>query len=158
MSVFFAIDCGPWYADIVNYLACNVLSPELTHHQRKKFFSELKYYYWEDPILYRRGADQIIRRCVPNEEIPQILERCHSSAYAGHFGSSKTAAKVLQSGFYWPSLFKDAHEFVKHCDQCQRTGTISKRHEMPLNSILEVELFDVWGIDFMGPFPSSYNN
>lgn len=29
---------------------------------------------------------------------------------------------------------------------------------MPLNNILEVELFDVWGIDFMGPFPSSCNN
>ncbi|XP_021773641.1 protein NYNRIN-like [Chenopodium quinoa] len=29
---------------------------------------------------------------------------------------------------------------------------------MPLSNILEVELFDVWGIDFMGPFPSSYGN
>lgn len=95
---------------------------------------------------------------MPNEEVPQILERCHSSAYAGHFGSSKTTMKVLQSGFYWPLLFKDAHEFVKQCDQCQCTWTIFKRHEMPLNLILEVELFDVWGIDFMGPFSSSYNN
>ncbi|XP_078171369.1 uncharacterized protein LOC144565476 [Carex rostrata] len=42
------------------------------------------------------------------------------------------------------------------CDKCQRTGNISKRNEMPLNSILEVELFDVWGIDFMGPFPPSH--
>ncbi|KAL2465612.1 KRAB-A domain-containing protein 2-like [Abeliophyllum distichum] len=29
---------------------------------------------------------------------------------------------------------------------------------MPLNSILELELFDVWVIDFMGPFPSSFSN
>ena len=29
---------------------------------------------------------------------------------------------------------------------------------MPLKGILEVELFDVWGIDFMGPFPSSLGN
>ena len=68
------------------------------------------------------------------------------------------AAKVLQLGFYWPTLFKDAQAFVVACDRCQRTGNISKRNEMPLKNILEVELFDVWGIDFMGPFPSSYNN
>ncbi|XP_019239210.1 PREDICTED: uncharacterized protein LOC109219225 [Nicotiana attenuata] len=36
--------------------------------------------------------------------------------------------------------------------------TAAKRHEMPLNNILEVEIFDVWGIDFMGPFPLSRGN
>ena len=41
------------------------------------------------------------------------------------------------------------------CDKCQRLGKISSSHMMPLNPILVVELFDVWGIDFMGPFPSS---
>ncbi|XP_021725331.1 uncharacterized protein K02A2.6-like [Chenopodium quinoa] len=55
-------------------------------------------------------------------------------------------------------MFKDAYAYVKACDWCQRTGTISKKNEMPLNNILKVELFDVWGIDFMGPFPSSYGN
>ena len=44
----------------------------------------------------------------------------------------------------------------KECDKCQRLGKISHRHMMPLNPILVVDLFDVWGIDFMGPFPSSF--
>ncbi|XP_042396720.1 uncharacterized protein LOC121986852 [Zingiber officinale] len=44
------------------------------------------------------------------------------------------------------------------CDQCQKAGNITRRSEMPLNCILEVELFDVWGVDFMGPFPSSCGN
>ena len=55
-------------------------------------------------------------------------------------------------------MFKDAQEFVSKCDSCQRKGNISRRNEMPQNPILEVEIFDVWGIDFMGPFPSSYGN
>ncbi|XP_019100879.1 PREDICTED: uncharacterized protein K02A2.6-like [Camelina sativa] len=67
-------------------------------------------------------------------------------------------SKVLQAGFWWPTMFKDANEFVSRCDACQRKGQISKRHEMPQNFILEVEVFDCWGIDFMGPFPSSYKN
>ncbi|XP_070010666.1 uncharacterized protein [Nicotiana sylvestris] len=44
---------------------------------------------------------------------------------------------------------------VKACDRCQRQGSISKRHEMPMHFVMEIEIFDVWGIDFMGPFVSS---
>ena len=47
---------------------------------------------------------------------------------------------------------------MKSCDVCQRVGNISSRNEMPQNAIQVVEIFDVWGIDFMGPFPSSRGN
>ena len=63
--------------------------------------------------------------------------------------------KVLQSGFYWPTLFKDARKFVLSCDECQRIGNVGRRHEMPMNYSLAVEPFDVWGFDYMGPFPKS---
>ena len=84
-----------------------------------------------------------MRRCIPKEEREHILQHYHLSPYSGYHGGIRTAAKILQSGFYWPSIFKDAHEFVKHFDRCQRIGNISKRREMPLNNIIEVELFDV---------------
>ena len=64
--------------------------------------------------------------------------------FGGHFGLRKPAEKVLQSGFYWPTLFKDAYEFCKTFPKCQMVGRISKRDMMPLNPILEIELFDVW--------------
>ena len=44
------------------------------------------------------------------------------------------------------------------CDKCQRMGSISKRDEPPFQTILVVELFNIWGVDFMGPFPSSFSN
>ncbi|KAL4335708.1 hypothetical protein GQ457_07G002730 [Hibiscus cannabinus] len=125
---------------------------------RKRFKHNAKGYFWDEPYLFKQCADQIIRRCIPEEKQQTILEQCHSAPYGGHFGGNRTAAKVLQSGFYWPTLHKDAQLFCQQCDRCQRTGNISKRNEMPLQNILEVELFDVWGIDFMGPFPSSFGN
>ena len=64
--------------------------------------------------------------------------------------------KVLQYGFYWPSLFKDAHNVCRACKKFQRLGKISRSHMMLLNLILVVDLFDVWGIDFMGPFSVSF--
>ena len=90
--------------------------------------------------------------------MPSVLRMCHSDPSGGHMGVSKTATKVLQCGLWWPHLFKDSWGFVKSCDRCQRVGNISKRNEMPQQPILELEVFDVWGIDFMGPFPSSYGN
>ena len=87
-----------------------------------------------------------------------IINHCHALDSGGHFGGNRTTAKVLQSGFYRPTLFKDAHHFVSTCDKCQRMGSISKRDEPPLQPILEVELFDIRGMDFMGPFPSSFSN
>ena len=148
----------PWFADFVNYLVCGVFPPDITYQQRKKFLSDVKHYYWEEPLLYKRCGDGLIRRCLPEDEVKDVLTHCHSLEYGGHFSSTKTAAKVLQSGFYWPTLFQDARQFVLTCDRCQRTGNIGRRNEMPLNGILEVEIFDVWGIDFMGPFPSSFGN
>ncbi|CAA7018813.1 unnamed protein product [Microthlaspi erraticum] len=109
-------------------------------------------------ILYKHCTDGVYRRCVADEEIPGILFHCHSSSYAGHFATYKTVSKALQAGYWWPTMFRDAHRFVSKCDVCQRQGNISKRNEMPQNFILEVEVFDVWGVDFMGPFPSSYGN
>ena len=148
----------PWFADYVNYLVAKVIPPEFNYQKKKRFFAHLKHYYWEEPILYRHCADQVMRRCVPEDEMHSILDHCHTLPCGGHFGGQRTAAKVLQSGFYWPSLFKDAHQFVSNCDKCQRIGNISRKDEPPMHPILEVELFDLWGIDFMGPFPASYNN
>ena len=67
----------------------------------------------------------------------------------------KIADKILQSGFYWPTILRDSHCFYTECLQCQAALNISMRDEMPMKPILEVEIFDSWGIDFMGPFPPS---
>ena len=86
------------------------------------------------------------------------MKKCYASPYGGHLARDKTTHKILQSGFYWPTLFKDCFEWVKHCDACQRMGNISRRNEMPLQGILVVQIFYVWGIDFMGPFPPSFGD
>ncbi|KAB2629192.1 hypothetical protein D8674_033987 [Pyrus ussuriensis x Pyrus communis] len=146
----------PWYADFVNYLACGIMRNDLSFQERKKFLAMVKHYVWDEPYLFKYCPDQIIRRCVPESEQQSILTFSHTLACGGHFGAKKTSLKVLQSGFFWPTLFKDAFDFCSKCDRCQKMGNISRRNEMPLNNILVVELFDVWGIDFMGPFPSSF--
>nr|GFB05671.1 reverse transcriptase domain-containing protein [Tanacetum cinerariifolium] len=125
---------------------------------KNKFFKDVKHYFWDDPYLFKTCADQVIRRCVAGQEAINILTACHSGPIGGHYGANYTAKKVFDLGFYWPKIFKDAFELVKNCDSCQRQGKISQRDEMPQNAIQVCEIFDVGGIDFMGPFSNSKGN
>lgn len=152
------VDKAPWFADIANFLACEIVPDEYNAQKRKWLFAESRKYLWDDPYLWKQNADSIFRRCVTEQEVDGILTHCHSLACGGHGAGSKTAFKALECGFWWPTLHKDAKTFVTSCDRCQRAGGISKRHEMPQQMILEVEPFDVWGIDFMGPFVNSFGN
>ncbi|CAN6560283.1 unnamed protein product [Malus baccata var. baccata] len=146
----------PWYADLVNYLASKVVPSEFNKNQRDKLKFDARNYVWDDPYLWKYCSDRIIRRCVHDSEIQSILNFCHTYACGGHFGTQRTARKVLECGFYWPTLFKDARTFCIAYDRCQRTGNIGPKDQMPQNPIFNVEIFYVWGIYFMGPFPSSH--
>ncbi|XP_074305170.1 uncharacterized protein LOC141640182 [Silene latifolia] len=108
---------APWYANLVNYMVTKKFPTSLSSSQRNKIKSDSRFYIWDEPYLWKMCQDQVIRRCVPDVEIPSIL---------------------------------------KHCHECQRFGNISRRNEMPQQPMLYLEIFDVWGIDFMGPFPNSY--
>nr|GFA07636.1 reverse transcriptase domain-containing protein [Tanacetum cinerariifolium] len=127
-------------------------------NKKKKFFKDARHYFWDNPYLFRTCADQIIRRCIAGKEAIDILNACHSGPTGDHYGASYTAKKVFDLGFYWPSIYKDAFDLVKGCDSCQRQGKVLQRDEMPHNFIQICEIFDIWGIDFMGPFPSSKGN
>ncbi|GKB23338.1 reverse transcriptase domain-containing protein [Tanacetum coccineum] len=119
-----------WYADFVNYIVGKFVPPNWTFEKRKRFFSQVKTYFWEEPYAFKLCADNIIRRCVAISETIKILAHCHSRPTGGHYSTNVTAKKVYESEFYWPSIFKDVNEYV-------------------------CEVFDVWGLDFMGPFPQS---
>ncbi|GKB18461.1 reverse transcriptase domain-containing protein [Tanacetum coccineum] len=121
----------PWFADYANYHAGNFIVKGMSTQQKNKFFKDVKHYFWDDPFLFKTYADQVIRRCVSGQEAVDILTACHSGPTGGHYGAN----------------FRQ-----------KRQGKISQRDEMPQNSIQVCEIFDVWGIDFMGPFPSSRGN
>nr|GEV52372.1 reverse transcriptase domain-containing protein [Tanacetum cinerariifolium] len=121
----------PWFADFTNFHAGNFIVKGMSSQQKKKFFKDIKRYFWDDPYLFWICADQIIRQCVHGQEAYDILKACHEGPTEGHHGANFIAKKVFDA------------------------GKISQRDEMPQNVIQVYEIFDVWGIDFMGPFSSS---
>ncbi|GJT43568.1 putative nucleotidyltransferase, ribonuclease H [Tanacetum coccineum] len=115
-------------------------------------------YIWDDPYLFKSCPDGIVRRCVFGKELHEILEHCHTGLLEGIIRAETPARKDFESGFCWLTIFKDSARYVRECDACQRAGNISSRNQMPLTNILVSEVFDIWGINFMGLFPSSRNN
>nr|GEV69167.1 reverse transcriptase domain-containing protein [Tanacetum cinerariifolium] len=123
-----------WFADFAYYHARNFIVKGMSSQHKKKFFKDYKQYFWDDPYFFKICTDQVIRRCVHGQEAIDILTDCHNVPTGGHHGANLTAKKVFDSGK------------ISQCD------------EIPQNAIQVCEIFDVWGIDFMGPFPSSKGN
>ena len=73
-----------------------VLPSDWSSQQKKRFFLIVKHFYWEDSVLYKHCANQLIKICVPKDEMQAILHHCNSLECEGHYGGSKTTAKVLQ--------------------------------------------------------------
>nr|GEZ53405.1 DNA-directed DNA polymerase [Tanacetum cinerariifolium] len=97
-----------WFADFANYHAGNFIVKRMSSQQKSKFFNDVKHYFWDDPYLFKIYADQVIRRCVSGQEAIDILKACHSGPTGGYHGPNYTARKVFDSGFYWPTIYRDA--------------------------------------------------
>jgi len=98
-----------WYADMINYIVTKTFPKDLSRAQKKKIRARSKYYVWDEPYLWKFYGDQIIRHCVDDSEFHSILTFCHSSESGEHFGPKRMAHKVLQCGFYLPTIFRDAY-------------------------------------------------
>nr|GEV41026.1 reverse transcriptase domain-containing protein [Tanacetum cinerariifolium] len=120
-----------WFSDIANYHAGNFIVKGMSSQQKKKFFMDVEHYFWDDPYLFNICANQVIRQCVHGQEVVDILTACHNGPTGGHHGANLTAKKVFDYGFYWLTIYQDAHDSVTRCDACQRQGKISQRDEMP---------------------------
>ncbi|XP_076953829.1 uncharacterized protein LOC143628028 [Bidens hawaiensis] len=108
----FSVSTFPWYADIINFLVVDTIPEFWPKKKKQHFLSQVKHCAWEDPDLFRVGADQVMRRCIPEGEMRSVLCHAHSSPCGGHFSGQKTGHRVLACGFYWPTIFKDVAAFV----------------------------------------------
>nr|GEY47388.1 reverse transcriptase domain-containing protein [Tanacetum cinerariifolium] len=131
----------PWFADFVNYHARNFIMKGMSSQQKKKFFKDVKHYFWDDPYLFNICVDQVIRRCVHGHEAIDILTACHNGPTWGHHGANFIAKKSLIM-VYWPTIYRDAHDLVTRCDACQRQGKISQQAKaLPTNDARVVVKF-----------------
>ena len=139
-----------WYQNIAEFLQTQQLPDSLSKHDRRKVRVNSRHFALVGGRLYRRGVDEVLRRCVGPAEIPAILSACHDSACGGHFSGILTGQKALRAGYFWPNLFCDAHDYAKRCDACQRYACNDLHMSLPLYVSLSLVPFEKWGIDYIG--------
>eukprot|EP00253_Pinus_taeda_P022552 PITA_22552 len=109
---------SPWFADIANYLVSTQFPPHLSSKEKSRIVRKSAPFIWILGNLFKLGPDQILRRCVREEEVFDILLTCHDGPCGGHFAAKRTAFKILQAGYYWPTLHQDVRRNISQCDRC----------------------------------------
>nr|XP_023874804.1 uncharacterized protein LOC111987331 [Quercus suber] len=85
--------------------------------------------------LYRRGFSQPYLKCLEEEEARYVLEEVHGGICGDHMRSRSLVRKIVQVGYFWPTMQQDASDFVKKCDSSQRYGNIQRVPEEKMTTI-----------------------
>jgi hypothetical protein len=87
------IDKDTWMIDIIRAIR-KMLLDHLDKNTQRRIISESRKYFWDSPYLFKLGNDGVMRICVPREEKLEILRKCHSAEYGGHYSHFRTEVKV----------------------------------------------------------------
>lgn len=144
------------YQDIIDYLVESRYPDQMNREEKEIFQRKVAPYTLMGGVLFRLGTDDVLRRCLEPPERTKVIRALHAGSSGGHFASVTTINRIRSAGYWWPYLHRDVRNFVRSCDQCQRTGAPSFRNHWPLTPIIPLAPFEKWGIDFIGPiFPVS---
>ena len=112
--LFTALDS--WYRDLVHYLQDRYLSEHWSPKQRRALRLKSDSYQIIDGVLLRKNYDGVFLRCLKQEDAKKVITELHDGPARVHFFEDTTTHKILRVGYYWPTLFKDAHAHVRKCD------------------------------------------
>ena len=138
-----------WYQDLVHYLQEGLLLEHWNSKQRRALHLKSASYQIVEGILFRKNYDGVLLRCLEKEDAKKVMIDLHDGPARGHFSGDTTAHKILIDGYYWPTLFKDAHAHVKNCDIYQRCGGRQLKATRPLKHVMIIEPFEQWGMDII---------
>ncbi|XP_057537987.1 uncharacterized protein LOC130815514 [Amaranthus tricolor] len=140
-----------WMGPYVKYLQDQTLPQD--ENQAKMLQKKAKWFELHEGTLYKKSYTHPLLKCVAHEEGNYILREIHEGGCGIHQGVRTIISKVLRSGYYWPSLQKDAEELILRCPECQYHSKIGRKPSNYLTVLQAVLPFDKWGMDLLGPFP-----
>ena len=123
---------------------------QLRTDEKKRLAVRSRNFCLVEGVLYHKGSDGIWGRGIWQDEKEVVLHEAHYGTAGGHYAGDVTARKVWQAGLWWPTMQKDAYDYCRQCDLCQRLGQPMELARMPHQSALLLDLFQKWGLDFVG--------
>ncbi|KAK3008884.1 hypothetical protein RJ639_015419 [Escallonia herrerae] len=140
-----------WMDTIIKFLSTGELPSE--RHEARNLHVRAARYALVEGVLYKKSFSLPYLRCLRPSESVYALQEVHEGICGQHLGGRTLAQKILRKGYYWPTMQKDAIEFTRRCDKCQKFVPISHTLVAPLTSVVSPIPFSMWGMDLLGPFP-----
>ena len=112
----------------------------------------------KDKKLYKCSFSGPYMLCVHLETSKSLLEELHEGIYGSHIGERSLSHRAITQGYWWPGMQKEAQEYVRKCDQCQRFAPNIHQPEGVLNPLSNPWPFTQWGLDIVGHFPKALEN
>ena len=104
-------------------------------------------------VLYKKGFSCSYLRCLSPKEVDYVMREVYEWIYGNHSGLRSLVHKLIRAGYYWPIIQKDAQDYVKAYDKCQRFGHVFRQPTEELTLMTAPWPFAQWGLDIIGPFP-----
>ena len=101
-------------------------------------------------VIFRMNYDFVLLRCLEKSKAEKVLQELHDGPAGGHYAGDATAHKILHAVYYWPTLFKDSHSYVRKCQICQTAVGRKNKPSLPLQPVNIEQPFDQWGLDIIG--------
>ncbi|XP_022874149.1 uncharacterized protein LOC111392970 [Olea europaea var. sylvestris] len=131
-NVMWVTGTPTWMQPIVAYLKDQVLPSD--KHEAYKLRRRSAHFLFIDDVLYKKSFSSPLLRCVGEEEATYILREVHEGVCGNYSGGLSLAQKILRRGYYWPTLKRDALEFVRKCDKCQRFFSVQRQPSQDLTA------------------------
>ena len=152
------ITLGPSCMDPISLFLEKDVLPEENSEADKVRRKAPRFWLSEDRKLYKRSFSGPYLLCVHPEASESRLEELHEGVCGSHTGGRSLSHRALTQGYWWPNMQKEAQEYVKKCDQCQRYAPNIHQLGGVLNPLSSPWPFAQWGLDIVGPFPKAVGN
>ena len=116
-----------------------------------------KRYFLEGSILFCQGYKSTPLRCLNASESREVVTEIRAGELGEHQGRKKLYRELLNFGYYWPTMKKDAAFFVRKCHACQIHDNLLHRPTYALQDMHTPCPFHTWGLDLIGPIRPTSN-
>ena len=133
------------YIDFLNSgrMLDDVPSAILVRRKTERFFVH-------NGSLFRHSFQEKALKCLGPAEIDIALREVHTGDFGGHMRGRRLFEQLLIIGYYWPTMEKDAMEFVRKCEACQKHANLIHAPAIEMGSIHSPWPFHTWSIDLIG--------
>eukprot|EP00253_Pinus_taeda_P005486 PITA_05486 len=143
-------DSKSQYANLIFYLKNGHAPPNLSYKNKRAIRLKSKNFIIIDDVLFRQNYNSVLLRFLEKPESQKVLQELHDGPAGGHFGADTIAHKIIHAGYYWPTLFRDTHEYVRKCRSCQASSGRQRKPAFPLQPVNIDQPFEQWGLDIIG--------